>query len=79
MHDLGSLCVCVVLIIIVIIAYDKYVGMNKSGFNQGFTQDSQMWGSSPSEFNYYTYSGFSGADMGRSPGVNPYTLARTYN
>lgn len=78
-NDPGSLCLCVVLILIVIVAYDKYMGMRKAGFNQGFTEDSQMFGSSPQEFNYYTYSGYSGDTMGRNMGVNPYTLARTYN
>jgi hypothetical protein len=79
MNDLGSLCVCVVLIIIVIMAYDKYMG-KKSNFSQGFITDSQQYGPENGAYTFYDYSGYSGPSMYRDQnGVNPYTLARTYN
>jgi hypothetical protein len=80
--DAGRLCAFIVLVVIVLVIYDKVVlksGM-KSGWNQGPTLDSQMYGPSNQEYSYDTYTGFAGANAYRDQGaVNPYTLSRYSN
>lgn len=73
---LGALCLTIVLIVIIIIAYDKYMksGM-RNHFNQGFSTTSQQLDSGPQGYPYYDLTGYTIDMYKKAGGINPYTFA----